>query len=206
LGRRALSTQPPPGAFPTLSEPQTRRLVAERPAIDAHLDFARRLFADRQVAATLWPRHLGGARSPSQTEAVFERDLAHWHRHGFGQWWWRDREGGELLARGGLQWTMVGGEAAIEVGWAVLPERWNQGIATELAAASIAAGFEELGLDSIVAYTLVTNAASRRVMDKAGLMYERPVRHLDLPHVLYRLSRGEWRVLSRRRHHAVSRT
>jgi RimJ/RimL family protein N-acetyltransferase len=145
----------------------------------------------------LWPRHLGGPRTRSQTEAVFERDLAHWNRHGFGQWWWRDRDG-ELVARGGLQWTMVGGEAAIEVGWAVIPECWNDGIATELAEASIATGFEELGLDSIVAYTLVTNGASRRVMEKAGLVYERPVRHLDLPHVLYRLSRGEWRVLSRR--------
>lgn len=129
---------------------------------------------------------------------MFERDVAHWERHGFGQWWWRHGEDGELVARGGLQWTMVSGEAAIEVGWAVLPQRWNGGVATELAEASIAVGFETLGLDSIVAYTLVDNAASRRVMEKAGLVYERPVRHLDLPHVLYRLSRGEWRVLSRR--------
>ena len=134
----------------------------------------------------------------SQTTAVFERDLAHWERHGFGQWWWRSDDGDELLARGGLQWTMVGGEASIEVGWAVDPEHWNRGLATELAQASLEVGFEQLGLDAIVAYTLVTNAASRRVMDKAGLVYERPVRHLDLPHVLYRLSRGEWRVLARR--------
>lgn len=197
MGRRTLSTLPAPGAIPTLSEPQTRRLAAERPAIALHLDFARALFSDPQIAATLWPRHLGGPRSASQTEAVFERDLAHWERHGFGQWWWREHESGELVARGGLQWTMVGGEAAIEVGWAVLPERWNEGLATELAAASIASGFEELDLDSIVAYTLVTNAPSRRVMEKVGLTYERRVRHLDLPHVLYRLSAGEWRVLAR---------
>ncbi len=129
---------------------------------------------------------------------MFERDLAHWDRHGFGQWWWRLADGDQLVARGGLQWTLVEGEAAIEVGWAVLPERWNVGIATELARASIDVGFSHLGLDSLVAYTLVTNSASRRVMEKAGLVYERPVRHLDLPHVLYRLSRGEWRVLTRR--------
>ena len=124
--------------------------------------------------------------------------MAHWDRHGFGQWWWRDHTAGELVARGGLQWTMVGGEASIEVGWAVMPGRWNTGIATELANASIEAGFETLGLDSIVAYTLVTNSASRRVMEKAGFVYERPVRHLELPHVLYRLSRSDWRVLPRR--------
>ena len=131
--------------------------------------------------------HLGGPRTVAQTRSVFDRDLDHWDRHGFGQWWWRLGDDGELVARGGLQWTMVGGEASIEVGWAVPPQRWNQGIATELAEASLAVGFDRLGLDSIVAYTLVTNAASRRVMEKSGFGYERRVRHLDLPHVVYRL-------------------
>jgi [ribosomal protein S5]-alanine N-acetyltransferase len=157
------------------------------------LEFAESLFADRDVAATLWPEHLGGPRTAAQTLVVFERDMAHWERHGFGQWWWREHETGELVARGGLQWTMVAGEAAIEVGWAVAPARWGRGVATELARASLAVGFDELGLDSIVAYTLVTNAASRRVMEKAGLRYERDVTHLSLPHVLYRIGRDELR-------------
>jgi [ribosomal protein S5]-alanine N-acetyltransferase len=187
LGRRAPSPLPVPGARPFPPGPHTRRLVAERPDTAAHLAFAARLFADPRIAATLWPGHLGGPRTRAQTRSVFERDLAHWDRHGFGQWWWRFGDDGPLVARGGLQWTMVGGEASIEVGWAVLPDRWNEGIATELAEASVAVGFEDLGLDSIVAYTLVTNEASRRVMEKAGFAYQREVRHLDLPHVLYRL-------------------
>jgi ribosomal-protein-alanine N-acetyltransferase len=123
---------------------------------------------------------------------VFERDMSHWEHHGFGQWWWRASVTGELVARGGLQWTMVAGEAAIEVGWAVAPRHWSRGVATELAAASLEVGFDELGLDSIVAYTLVTNAASRRVMEKAGMRYERDVTHLSLPHVLYRVQRDEF--------------
>jgi [ribosomal protein S5]-alanine N-acetyltransferase len=188
VGRRTLSPLPAPHARPFPAGPRTRRLVAERPEAGAHFEFARHLFADPQIAATLWPHHLGGPRTPAQTRSVFERDLAHWDRHGFGQWWWRLGDGGDLVARGGLQWTMVGGEASIEVGWAVLPERWNQGLATELAEASVAVGFDELGLDSVVAYTLVTNTASRRVMEKSGFSYEREVRHLDLPHVVYRLS------------------
>jgi RimJ/RimL family protein N-acetyltransferase len=187
MRRRLPSTLPPPGARPSPDDPCTPRLVAERPDIRAHLDFAERLFADRQVAASLWPAHLGGPRTAAQTRSVFDRDLDHWDRHGFGQWWWRASDDGELVARGGLQWTMVGGEASIEVGWAVAPERWNEGIATELAGASVSVAFDELGLDSLVAYTLVTNGASRRVMEKSGFSYERDVRHLDLPHVVYRL-------------------
>jgi [ribosomal protein S5]-alanine N-acetyltransferase len=187
MGRLLPNTLPPPGARPCPADPRTPRLVAERPDLGAHLDFAALLFADRQVAATLWPAHLGGPRTGAQTRSVFDRDLDHWERHGFGQWWWRLAAGGELVARGGLQWTMVGGEASIEVGWAVLPEHWNEGIATELASASLSVGFDYLGLDSIVAYTLVTNGPSRRVMEKSGLAYEREVRHLDLPHVVYRM-------------------
>lgn len=190
MRRRLPSTLPPPGSRPFPDAPRTARLVAERPDREAHLDFAATLFADAQVAATLWPAHLGGPRTQAQTLSVFERDLDHWERHGFGQWWWRAGDEGDLVARGGLQWTMVGGEASIEVGWAVLPERWNEGIATELAGASVSVGFDELGLDSLVAYTLVSNTASRRVMEKNGFTYERDVRHLDLPHVVYRLRAG----------------
>ena len=188
MRRRLPSTLPPPGVDRVPEDPRTPRLVAERPDSAAHLGFASELFADPEVAATLWPAHLGGPRTPAQTRSVFDRDLDHWQRHGFGQWWWRLGEDGDLVARGGLQWTMVGGEAAIEVGWAVLPQRWNEGFATELADASIAVGFDGLHLESIVAYTLVTNVASRRVMEKSGFAYERQVRHLDLPHVVYRLS------------------
>ena len=187
MRRRLPSTLPQPAARPSPDDPRTGRLAAERPDPVAHLDFAARLFADPEVAASLWPAHLGGPRTVAQTRSVFDRDLDHWERHGFGQWWWRLGEDGDLVARGGLQWTMVGGETSIEVGWAVLPQAWNQGIATELAAASLAVGFDELGLDSIVAYTLVNNGASRRVMEKSGFMFEREVLHLDLPHVVYRM-------------------
>jgi RimJ/RimL family protein N-acetyltransferase len=48
------------------------------------------------------------------------------------------------------------------------------------------AGAASLGLDSIIAYTRVDNAASRHVMDKLGLHYEREFEHVELPHVLYR--------------------
>jgi len=43
----------------------------------------------------------------------------------------------------------------------------------EAARASLAYGFEELGLDEIVAMTAVPNLRSMRVMEKCGLRYER---------------------------------
>ena len=47
--------------------------------------------------------------------------------------------------------------------------------------------FGTLGLERrIVAFTLVDNIASRRVMEKAEFEYERELEHVGLPHVLYR--------------------
>jgi hypothetical protein len=42
---------------------------------------------------------------------------------------------------------------------------------------------------NLVAYTRADNAASRRVMDKLGLTYEREFEHAGYPHVLYRTIR-----------------
>jgi RimJ/RimL family protein N-acetyltransferase len=50
-------------------------------------------------------------------------------------------------------------------------------------------GFTTLGLDSLIAYTVHDNAASRAVMEKLGMEYETDVENAGMPHVLYRLAR-----------------
>jgi [ribosomal protein S5]-alanine N-acetyltransferase len=50
-----------------------------------------------------------------------------------------------------------------------------------------ALGLGRLGLAGLVARTLPTNRASRRVMEKVGFGYERDTVHAGLTHVLYRL-------------------
>ena len=50
---------------------------------------------------------------------------------------------------------------------------------------SVEVAFNDLGLREIVAFTLPDNLASRRVMEKAGFVYDREVTHVGLPHVLY---------------------
>ena len=50
---------------------------------------------------------------------------------------------------------------------------------------SLDVGFGALGLQRIVSFTLPFNLRSRRVMEKAGLRYERDIVHAGMPHVLY---------------------
>ena len=160
---------------------QTEHLVAE-PISAAHQDDMLRLLCDPKVAATL-----GGPPSPARVAAMIEAQSAQFDRHGYGFWVWRDRTTGEVVARGGIQHTHVGDRDEVEVGWAVVSHRWGEGLATELGEASVRAAFDEHGLEELVAFTLPDNVASRRVMEKLGMTYERDVVHADLPHVLYRL-------------------
>jgi ribosomal-protein-alanine N-acetyltransferase len=66
-------------------------------------------------------------------------------------------------------------------------ERWGEGLATEVARELVRVAFDDVGLPDVVAFTLPTNVASQRVMQKAGLELERDIVWADLPHVLYRL-------------------
>jgi len=56
-----------------------------------------------------------------------------------------------------------------EIGWAVHPDEWGKGYATEAAWAMINWGFTEMNVHRIVAYCHVDNKASVRVMEKLGM-------------------------------------
>jgi len=167
---------------------QTARLILSPPGAGDE-EALWRLYADEEVAAWLWPGDLGGPRSPEQAAEMLGRFRAHWDRYGFGPWIARDRQDEDVVGVVGLRHTVVGGRPEIELLWAIRSDRWGRGLATEGAAAAVRAAFEELEVDDVVAFTLHDNAASRAVMRKLGMAYERDVEHAGLPHVLYRLRR-----------------
>ena len=161
----------------------TARMVAERMR-PSHQDELSVLLRDPHVSATLWP----GESPPSEAQLlhILADKLEHWERYGFGLWLLRDRATGMMVGRGGLQHTAIGGNREVEAGWAIVPELWGQGLATELAHACTRVAFGPLDLDQIVAFALPTNIASRRVMEKSGFVHEGDVVYRGLEHVLYR--------------------
>lgn len=87
----------------------------------------------------------------------------------------------------------------VEIGWRLARAFHGQGYATEGARAALAFGFDTLGLDEIVSFTVPDNAPSRRVMEKLGMShhadddFEHPnldVGHPLRKHVLYRIRRS----------------
>jgi RimJ/RimL family protein N-acetyltransferase len=125
------------------------------------------------------------------------RKRAHWDEFGFGQW--VVELPGEASFIGVVGLETVGYEAhftpAVEVAWRLARVYWGKGYATEAARAAIDVGFEQLGLEQIVAITVPANCRSRRVMERLGMVRfpEEDFDHPRLPdgplkrHVLYRL-------------------
>ncbi len=64
----------------------------------------------------------------------------------------------------------------VDVGFAFLPQFWQQGFAIESAAAVMAYGRNTLGLDRIVAITSPGNDESIKVLVKLGLEFERTIK------------------------------
>jgi RimJ/RimL family protein N-acetyltransferase len=132
---------------------------------------------------------LGGAQTQQQWESFLRKDIAHWEVHDFGAWHAFERSTDQLVGRIGSHVTLVEGVLEVELAWAVHPDHWGQGYAAELAIPARDLVFSR-GIRSVVAFTLPDNTASRRVMEKLGMAYQRDIVHADLPHVLYRSTRA----------------
>ena len=92
------------------------------------------------------------------------------------------------------------GRPCIEVGWRLAAAYWGRGYAPEGARAALEHGFEAIGLDEIVSFTVPGNTKSRRVMEKIGLTFVEEFDHVALTaqghplrrHVLYRIDAATW--------------
>jgi RimJ/RimL family protein N-acetyltransferase len=165
---------------------RTRRLRGERPQGEYAVLYAG-LFGDAEVAATLWPPPLGGPRTPEQASELLVADIRHWDGVGFGPWVFFETGTGLFVGRAGLERTNVGGRPSVEVLYAVRRNAWGRGYATEMAVAAVERA-RRLGLPEVVGFTLTTNIASQRVLEKAGLGFERVLEQTRLPHWFARLT------------------
>jgi RimJ/RimL family protein N-acetyltransferase len=64
------------------------------------------------------------------------------------------------------------GTRAADIGYLIGPRHWGHGYGTEVARALVALGFETLGLQRLSAVVAVENDRSRRVLERAGLVWE----------------------------------
>ncbi len=110
--------------------------------------------------------------------------------HGFGTCAMIWKPTGEMIGSAGLQPLEDTGE--IEVGYSMIREYWGKGIGTEAARAWLDHGFRNHGLKRIVAVAHTENWASRRIMEKLGMHYEKTEVHYDAECAFYAISADEF--------------
>ncbi|MFM9941445.1 MAG: GNAT family N-acetyltransferase [Hyphomicrobiaceae bacterium] len=153
------------------------------------------LFAE-QNADPETMHYLNGVLTREQSDAYVGRAEQHLTAPGFCKWAVEAPGLSPFIGAVGL--TRVKFEAAftpaVEVAWRLNRRYWGQGFATEAAQAAIEDGLARIGLDEIVAMTVLSNVASSRVMQRLGMIrdieFDHPSFAPDDPmrrHVLYRL-------------------
>jgi ribosomal-protein-alanine N-acetyltransferase len=177
--------------FPTL---RTERLVLRSFTLD-DAPRVQELAGAREVAATTlnmpYPYEDGMAEAWIGTHAA--------------AWETRDRltlaiahESAGLL--GGIALNLALRHRRAELGYWIGMPYWNHGYATEAAAAVLAFGFGELGLNRIRGRCFATNPASGKVLRKLGMLHEGTMREdvvrWDRFHDLecYAILAREWRA------------
>jgi RimJ/RimL family protein N-acetyltransferase len=149
---------------------------------------------------------LGESPTRAESDAMVDRYAEELAREGWGLWAVEvtAAQGGPFVGMVGLHRVnpALPCAPAVEVGWRLHPEQWGYGYATEAAAASLAYGFGQAGLDEIIAFTTTRNTRSQAVMERIGMTRD-PEGDFDHPrqpegsplrrHVLYRARAAQWR-------------
>jgi RimJ/RimL family protein N-acetyltransferase len=132
-------------------------------------------------------------KSEEETLAMLARDIEWFDGRGVGVWGVVYKENEKLIGRAALQYLDQTPE--VEASFILAKPYWRQGLATEVARALLQYGFEGAGLGRIVGVAHVDHVASHRVMEKAGMKYERDGRFYGSRMRYYSISREEFQGL-----------
>jgi RimJ/RimL family protein N-acetyltransferase len=119
-------------------------------------------------------RYMGDGQplTREQTEAWIDVSLTNYEVRGWGCFGVTPLESDRLIGFCGFA-RPPERPGIVELIYAFLPEHWGKGYATEAAGAMLEFGFTESGLTRIEATVDPTNLASKRVLEKIGMIYER---------------------------------
>ena len=99
------------------------------------------------------------------------------------------RDDGRFIGRAGFSLFAATGQ--FELGYAVAPEFWGQGYASEIAGALPGLFFDRNIRDDFIAFAHVDNAASLKVLEKIGMRYQRTGPMNGLLARVYAMSRAD---------------
>lgn len=156
-----------------------------RPIQFSDLDALAAIWSDPEVTQFLPNR---GVPIPKEaTEKALASFIEHWKNRNYGIWAIVEGTSSRMIGYCGLRYLDELDE--VEILYGLAKAYWGKGIATQVAKAAISYGFDVANLDRIIAMTLPDNQASRRVLEKAGLQYEKQVHMFNLDALYYSIAR-----------------
>jgi [ribosomal protein S5]-alanine N-acetyltransferase len=123
----------------------------------------------------------------AQTAELVQTSQQYFAQHGVGLWLARERVTRFPVGYAGFWYFRTPPE--LELLYGIDEAYWGRGYATEAARALMQYGFEQLGLEQIVASTDAPNKASVRVMEKSGMCFDRRVVISGRETIFYRIDR-----------------
>jgi len=173
-----------------MPEIETARLLLRMFKADDLEDLSR-IYGDADVMKYL----SGHALTKEETASWLNYFLAGWEQYGFGWWALTLKDSGDLIGHCGLQFIHI--TTNIEVTYGLEKAYWRRGLASEAARACLRYGFEELNLERIYALAEPGNVGSQRVMECAGMSYDKTEYYKDNFYegdlVYYSLAANEYR-------------
>ena len=119
--------------------------------------------------------------------------LGQWELRGTGHWALEEKESGQFVGRAGLHRPERHDWPGVEVGWALHPDYWGRGYATEAGAAAVRYGFDQFEVDKLFSCILPENHRSQAVAKRLGFKFleERVLAFFPkLPHGIWVLKRN----------------
>jgi RimJ/RimL family protein N-acetyltransferase len=167
---------------------ETERLTL-RPFRDDDVDAYTAVLQSPQVRASL---HLPDDVGRYEAWLGMAQQLGQWELRGTGQWALEETSSGVFVGRAGTHFPERADWPGIEVGWALHPDHWGKGYATEAGAAAVAYAFAAHEVDALYSVILPENTASQAVARRLGFTpwEERTFSHFpEMKHVVWRLKR-----------------
>lgn len=151
-----------------LPELETERLSLRRLTVD-DAPFVAALYNEPSFLENIGDR---GVRNVEDARR-FLRDgpMAMYARHGFGLWQVSRRADGVGIGMCGLLKRDTLPD--VDIGYAFFPQFWGQGYAFEAVSATLRHAARALGLRRVIAVVSRGNTGSIRVLEKAGMRFER---------------------------------
>ena len=164
---------------------KTKRLIL-RPFNLGDLDAYASMCSDERFM-----KYLGGKTfTKEQTWENIAIIQGHWLLRGYGIWAIEFTKTGELLGRAGLlnlyNWP------GIEVCWALSPNQWGKGYATEAAIAAIEWAFNNKITDSLISLIHQNNTKSENVAQRAGETFKELISFKDHPTTIYEIQKTNY--------------